>query len=106
MEYVQEFIKPQLLILVPVLYFIGIALKKSAKVADKNIPLTLSAIGVIMSMVYVLSTAEAASFNLVMTAIFTAITQGVLCAGASVFVNQVVKQYSGDKSSDDDAPDK
>lgn len=97
MDYVQEFIKPQLLILVPVLYFIGVALKKSAKVENKNIPLTLGAIGVILSMVYVLSTTEAASFQMAMTAIFTAITQGVLCSGASVFVNQIVKQYGGNK---------
>ena len=101
MEYVSEFVKPELLVLVPVLYFIGAALKKSAKVDNKNIPLTLSGIGVILSMVFVLSTTETTSFQMVMTGIFTAITQGVLCAGGSVFVNQIIKQYSNGKTTDD-----
>ena len=34
-----EYIKPELLILIPVLYVIGMAVKKTALIADKLIPL-------------------------------------------------------------------
>ena len=37
-EAFKEFIKPELLILIPVLYLIGMAIKKS-EVKDKSIPL-------------------------------------------------------------------
>lgn len=85
---IMEFIKPELLLLVPVLYFIGMALKKFANL-DKWIPLLLGAVGVALSFVYVMATSDAG--NMWMAA-FVAITQGVLCAGCSVYVNQIIKQ--------------
>lgn len=87
----QEFIKPELLILIPVLYLIGAGIKKS-NIADKHIPLILGVVGVVLSVVYLLSTEPITSTQEVATAIFTALTQGVLCAGASVYVNQIIKQ--------------
>lgn len=87
----QEFIKPELLILIPVLYLIGAGIKKS-NIADKHIPLILGVVGVLLSVVYLLSTEPITSTQEVATAIFTALTQGVLCAGASVYVNQIIKQ--------------
>lgn len=86
MEQLQEYIKPELLVLIPVLYFIGAGLKKS-EVKDKFIPWILMASGIVLSMLYVLGTS-----GITMVAIFTAITQGILCAGTSVYVNQLVKQ--------------
>lgn len=86
MEQLQEYIKPELLILIPVLYFIGIGLKQS-KAKDKFIPWILMACGIVLSTLYVFGTSE-----ITMIAAFTAITQGILCAGASVYVNQLVKQ--------------
>lgn len=87
----QEFIKPELLVLIPVLYLIGAGIKKS-NIADKHIPLILGVVGVVLSVVYLLSTEPITSTQEVATAIFTALTQGVLCAGASVYVNQIIKQ--------------
>ena len=87
----QEYIKPELLVLVPVLYLIGMGLKKSA-LSDKWIPLVLGITGVILSAVYVLATGEMANVRDWLMGTFTAITQGILLAGASVYVNQIVKQ--------------
>lgn len=87
----QEYIKPELLVLVPVLYLIGMGLKKSA-LSDKWIPLVLGIAGVILSAVYVLATGEMADARDWLLGGFTAITQGILLAGASVYVNQIVKQ--------------
>jgi len=87
----QDYIKTELLVLVPVLYVIGIALKKS-KMLDKWIPVTLGVIGIILSAVWVLSTVDISGFKQFCDAFFTAVTQGILVAGASVFANQIYTQ--------------
>lgn len=86
-----DYIKPELLVLVPVLYLIGVAVKKS-KVADKFIPWILGGISVALSALWILATSFPANAAEAALAVFTAITQGVLIAGASVYVNQLVKQ--------------
>lgn len=88
---IQDYIKPELLILIPVLYLIGSGLKKS-ELKDKWIPLVLGGIGVVLSGAWVFATGEFSGWQSVLTALFTAITQGVLAAGASVYVNQVIVQ--------------
>lgn len=87
----QEFIKPELLILIPVLYFIGAGIKKSA-ITDALIPFILGVVGIILAGIYVFATDEIKGTQAVLTAIFTAITQGVLCAAGSVYTNQLIKQ--------------
>lgn len=87
----QEYIKPELLILIPVLYFIGVAIKKS-DTADKFIPWILGAISVVLSALWIIANSPIDTGAEIATAIFTALTQGVLIAGASVYVNQLVKQ--------------
>ena len=49
MDYLTDYIKPELLILIPVLYLIGMGLKKSQSVADRKIPLILGACGVLLA---------------------------------------------------------
>ena len=87
----QEYIKSELLILIPVLYFIGIGLKKS-KLADKWIPLTLGMISVTLSAVWVIANCDISGLQEAASALFIAVTQGVLTAGASVYVNQIYVQ--------------
>lgn len=87
----QEFIKPELLILIPVLYFIGVGIKKS-KIKDNLIPLLLGSAGIILSGIYLFAAQEIVGTQAVFTAIFTAITQGVLCAASAVYANQIIKQ--------------
>ena len=87
----QDYIKTELLILIPVLYFIGIGLKKS-RLPDKWIPITLGVSSVALSAVWVIATADMSGLKEAAAAIFTAVTQGVLLAGASVYVNQLYIQ--------------
>lgn len=87
----QEYIKTELLILIPVLYFIGTALKKS-RLPDKWIPLVLGIVSVMLSAIWVVATASILDIREVAAAMFTAVTQGVLLAGASVYVNQLYVQ--------------
>lgn len=88
---ITNYIKPELLILVPVLYIVGIALKKTSFL-DKFIPLILGAGGIVLSAVWTFTACEVFDYRCVLTAIFASVTQGVLCAGASVYANQIYKQ--------------
>lgn len=90
MDY-QEFIKPELLVLVPVLYVIGLGLKKS-KLKDKWIPFILGIIGMVLSTLWVLSVDPIHNIQTAAAALFTAVTQGILAAGASVYANQLFVQ--------------
>ena len=87
----QDYIKTELLILIPVLYFIGIGLKKS-KLPDKWIPIVLGVSAVVLSAVWVIATADINRLQEAASAIFTAVTQGILVAGASVYANQLYVQ--------------
>ena len=95
-EAFKEFIKPELLILIPVLYLIGIGIKKS-EVTDKFIPPMLSIVAVILSGLYVCATSEITGTKEIAMAIFVALTQGILTAGASVYFNQLYNQYQKKK---------
>lgn len=87
-----EFVKPELLVIIPVLNLLGAGMKKSKKIKNKYIPLILGVAGVLIAGAYVLLTSDESAEYWLATAIFTAITQGLLCAAASVYANQIVKQ--------------
>ena len=90
MDY-HEYIKSELLILIPVLYFAGIGLKKS-KLADKWIPFALGVIAITLSAIWVIATCDISGVREGASALFPAVTQGVLTAGASVYANQLYVQ--------------
>ena len=100
MEYFTEYIKPELLILIPVLYLIGIGLKHTTWISDKLIPLLLGIAGIVLAVIYTLASDVFSSAQTVATAIFTAITQGILTAGASVYANQIFRQLKGGSEND------
>lgn len=87
----QDYIKTELLVLAPVLYIVGLGLKKSP-LRDKLIPIALGAVGICLSAIWVFSTTETQTIPQVAAAIFTSVTQGILTAGASVYANQIYAQ--------------
>ncbi len=87
----QDYIKTELLVLVPVLYFVGIGLKKS-KLPDRWIPVALGVIAISLSAMWVLSTGAVCGLTQIISALFTAVTQGILVAGASVYASQIYIQ--------------
>ena len=88
MDY-NELIHPELLILIPLLNMIGLWIKNTEKIPNKYIPLILGGSGIITAMVYLFASSSDAG---VLQTIFNGIIQGILCAGASVYANQLVKQ--------------
>ena len=90
-EIAKEFVKPELLVLIPVLYLIGVGIKNAA-IKDKFIPFILGIISIVLCGLYVFATSEITGAKEIAMAIFVALTQGILTAGASVYFNQLYKQ--------------
>lgn len=90
-EILKEFVKPELLILIPVLYLIGTGLKNTI-FKDNLIPIALGIFGIILSMVYVFATTDISGSKDILMGIFISLTQGILVAGCSVYFNQIYKQ--------------
>ena len=92
MEQIMNYVKPELIVVAVVLYFVGVGLKKSETVADKYIPIILGAVGVALCAIYVLATCPLGTGQEIAMAVFTAIVQGILVAGLSTYINQIIKQ--------------
>ncbi|MBQ8896015.1 MAG: phage holin family protein [Clostridia bacterium] len=98
---ITSYIEPKLLILIPVLYMLGLMIKKS-EINDKYIPLILGVMGIILATVYSLIGNELKGAEKLLSVIFAGVTQGLLCASASVYANNIFKQMkrNGDEASD------
>lgn len=92
MEQILNYVNPELLIVTVVLYFIGVWIKGAEGVKDKYIPLILGGIGIVLCAIWVLATNTCSNAQDVAMAVFTSIVQGILVAGLSTYVNQIIKQ--------------
>ena len=92
MEQIMNYVKPELIVVAVVLYFIGTGLKQSQTVKDKYIPLILGGIGIVLCAVWVIASCPISTGQEIAMAVFTAIVQGILVAGLSTYVNQTIKQ--------------
>ena len=97
MEQITNYVKPELVVVAIALYFVGMALKQAQTVKDKYIPLILGGISIAICAMYVFATSSCSSPQDIVMAIFTAITQGILIAGLSTYVNQIIKQTNKDE---------
>lgn len=89
-EALKELVKPELAILIPVMWAIGYAIKNTQKIDDKYIPIILGVVSILLTALGLLATVES---DLV-TLLFAAITQGIIIAAVAVYGNQIVKQMS------------
>jgi hypothetical protein len=101
----KEFVRPELLILIPVLYFLGWIIKKSA-CKDWLIPLILAGAGIVLSGLWIAGWQPADVGNNVYGFIFSAIVQGTLVAGTAVFFNNVKTQVTIGRIEDNTKPDR
>ena len=92
----QEYIRPELLVLIPVLYLVGQGLKKS-NIPDRLIPMILGIISIALSALRIFTVEDLSGVSGILIAVFTAITQGILTAGGSVYINQLYKQSQKDE---------
>lgn len=87
-----NYIKPELVIVAIALYFLGNAIKKTEIVKDKYIPLLLGCTGIALAGLWVIATSDILTYKDALLAGFTAMVQGILVAGLSTYVNQIIKQ--------------
>lgn len=92
MEQIMEYVKPELIVVAVVLYFLGQGLKNSQTLKDKYIPIINGAVGILLCGIFVLATSGCHTGQEAAMAVFTAITQGILVAGLSTYVDQIIKQ--------------
>lgn len=87
-----NYVKPELIVVSVVLYFIGMAIKKSETVKNNYIPYILGLVGILLCGIWVFANSTMETVQEALMAVFTAIVQGVLVAGLSTYVNQLIKQ--------------
>ncbi len=88
----ESYIDPGLLVLVPVLYIIGIGLKKMQRFNSAYLPIILGLLGIFLSAMYLFIDLQVNNIKDVIEYIFNSLVQGILAAGASVYFNQVKRQ--------------
>ena len=89
MEELFSFVKADYTIIIAVLYFIGVILRKLKSFPNSYIPLCITLIGIVLAG---LSSASRFPDYVNWAALaFDSIVQGVLCAGMSVYVNEFIK---------------
>ena len=91
-----ELIRPEMLVLIPVLYLIGMALKRAEVFENQYIPLGLGLLGALLGAAWLLVFRDA-EYNILQSLLMGAV-QGILCAGCSVYANQIYKQLKEEKS--------
>ena len=110
MEQIMNYVQPELIVVAIVLYFCGMGLKQTQAIKDKYIPLMsiqkkkdVGAGGIVLCGIWVLATSPLGSGQEIAMAIFIAIVQGILMAGLSTYVNQIIKQANKDEQQADRA---
>lgn len=89
---IMNYIKPELIVVAIVLYFVGLGIKKAENIKDKYIPCILGVLGIVLSAIWVCANSQLNTTQDVLMAVFTSIIQGILVAGLSTYVNQLIKQ--------------
>jgi len=95
-----SFIRPEILILIPVLIILGLMLKKITIIKDWTIPIILGVIGILFAVMIL-------GFNdgFIGPVILSGILQGILSAGMAVYVHQLTIQSTKKRIEDgDDSP--
>jgi len=92
-ELIQRAIKPELVVLIPILNCIGAILKATPSVKNWTIPYILMAIGIALAVVYTLFAASDA-YATAGAAVVSGAIQGFLCALMAVGGHQCVKQFA------------
>lgn len=83
-----DYIRPELLFVAVICYLVG-ELVKGTKLKNNFIPLIVGGVGIAIGIVYC-GLEVSWSFN----GVVTGAVQGLLCAAASTYINQVIKQLA------------
>lgn len=91
---IMNYIKPELIVVAIVLYFVGLGIKKAQNIKDKYIPYILGVCGIVLASIWVFANNPIGTIQEILMAVFTSIVQGILVAGLSTYANQLIKQIN------------
>ena len=94
MEEITSYISPELLVLVPALFLVGMAIKRYGS-DDRVIPLVLGLLGMLLACLYGIANMKGG--DSVAMVLFTGLLQGIFCAAGAVFAHQNYKQLTKEK---------
>ena len=86
----QKFVRPELLVLIPVLWAIGAGIKKT-KLDNAWIPFVLAGASILLAVAYLFAFPSELNAGQI---IVTGLIQGILCTALAVFGHQGTKQLS------------
>ena len=96
----QSYVKPEFLMLIPVLVFAGSMIKRLTKLNSKWIPLILSGGGILLVLLYQGAMGAFGAGSNPFAVILTAVIQGILAAASAVYSHQIYKQMGSDDKKD------
>lgn len=91
---ITEYIKPELIVVAVALYFLDMALRKSAVIQEKYIIFLTGLVGILICSLYVFATCECSGAKDAAMAAFTADTQGIVVTGVSAYAKQLITRIS------------
>lgn len=94
-EMLEQYILPDVMIIIPVLIIIGMMLKKAEYIKDWLIPILLAVVGVLLAVVTI-----GARDNYSTESIVTGIIQGILATGMAVYGHQLYVQTGRKRDQD------
>ena len=100
MDYIINYINPELIVLVPVLYVLGLMIKDGIAIPNTAIPAVLGGVGVLLAVAWCMATVQPVGLWAIVLTLVTAVMQGILCAGAAVYIDLVGKQSAKAKAGD------
>lgn len=92
MEQLMNYVRPELVVVAVACYILGMGLKKTQTIKDKFIPYIIGGVSIVLCGIWVFANSPIATPQETAMAVFMAITQGILMAGLSTYVNQLAKQ--------------
>ena len=87
---ITEYIKPELIVVAVALYFLDMALRKSAVIQEKYIIFLTGLVGILICSLYVFATCEWNGAKDAAMAAVTAVTQGIVVTGVSAYAKQLI----------------
>lgn len=101
--FVTDYVKGELLVLVPVLYILAAFLSRFA-FSEKKATAVLLAAAIGLSALYIFATTQTADVHGILSAIFTSLVQGILLAGTVIFKDSLAKIIHSRKHSSKKPP--
>lgn len=98
MQFLQGIMDTQIYALAVALYLLGIGIRKISTVKNNHIPVILGIVGIVFVALHIFATQSFDTPQQIAAAIFAAFVQGILCAAAAVYADQIFKQYKKLKS--------